>query len=58
MQYACYAYLSVSEPERELSVLKAELDHAHAQVLCLEEELEEAKDTIRRLIDGDAIEWA
>jgi len=57
MQYVCPTYLSVSEPERESSALKAELNHAHAQVLCLEEELEEARDTIRRLIEGDAVEW-
>jgi hypothetical protein len=37
--------------------LKAELNHAHAQIFLLEEELEEARSTIRRLIEGEAVEW-
>ena len=33
------------------------LRSSHAQILALEEDLTEARDTIRRLVEGECVEW-
>lgn len=42
---------------RKLSALQDQLSCSNAKILELEELLTDAHDTIRRLRDGDAVEW-
>ncbi|HNY33519.1 MAG TPA: hypothetical protein PKK68_02575 [Methanothrix soehngenii] len=41
----------------EMEALQLEIDSSHAQILALEEDLTEARDTIRRLVEGECVEW-
>jgi hypothetical protein len=46
-----------TDDTREIEALQLEVDSSHAQILALEEDLTEARDMIRRLVEGECVEW-
>jgi hypothetical protein len=49
--------LPMNSSSSEIEALQMEIDSSHAQIQALEEGLDESRDTLRRMIDGDGVEW-